>query len=128
MATIKTLSFKEACEKTGNHPVKSLPYSKPANTDEEAYNALKRLEIYAEAYNMQGKKKWVPKYSNIDQAKWRIWFIWDKALSAFRFGNTHYDYTDAFTATGSRHVFRTDAIAEHVATAHIDEWNKWLVK
>jgi len=128
MAKIKKLSFKEACTKTGHHPVKSLPYPKPANTEEEAWNALKRLQIYAEAYNMVRGTKWVVKYSDSNQAKWRIWFVWDSALSAFRFTYTIIEFTFANAATGSRHVFRTEAIADHVGTAHLDEWNKWLVK
>lgn len=128
MATIKKLSFKEACEKTGEHPVKSLPYPKPANKEEEAWNALKRLQIYADAYNMVRGKKWIADYSNSDQAKWRIWFIWDKAASAFRFHFTFYVYTNADSASGSRHAFRTDDIATHVGIEHIDDWNLWLVK
>lgn len=128
MAKIKKLSFKQACTKTGQHPVKSLPYPKPANAEEEAWNALKRLQIYADAYNMVRGKKWVVDYSNDNQAKWRIWFCYDRALSAFRFGYTFHAYTFANSATGSRHVFRTEAIANHVGTAHLDEWNKWLLK
>lgn len=128
MVKIKKLSFKEACKKAGHHPVKSLPYPKPINTEEEAWNALKRLQIYAEAYNMVRGKKWVVSYKNNNQAKWRIWFRYDPAVSAFVFIITNFDYSFAGTAAGSRHVFRTDAIAEHMATAHIDEWNKWLVK
>ena len=60
MAKIKKLSFKEACKKTGDHPVKSLPYPKPINKRQEAYNALTRLEIFIEAYNMvRGKIKYI---------------------------------------------------------------------
>ena len=127
MATIKKLSFKEACEKTGNDFVKSLPYSKPANQEEEAWNALKRLQIYAQAYNMVRGKKWKADYANDDQPKWRVWLKYDTSLSAFVFVHTNYDCTYALSATGSRHAFRTDEIAEHVGRAHIDEWNKWLI-
>lgn len=128
MAKIKTLSFKEACKKTGHHPVKSLPYPKPANKDEEAYNALKRLEILNEAYCMVRGKKWVVDYSNSNQAKWRAWFYFDSSLRAFVFDSTGDVYTFAYAGAGSRHVSRTSDIAEHMATAHIDEWNKWLIK
>lgn len=128
MATIKKLTYEQAAEKIGIDPVKSLPFQqKNLTKKQEAYNALHRLETLIEAYNMQGKKKWIVDYGNSNQAKWRVWFIWDKAASAFRFHLTGHDYTDANSATGSRHAMRTNKIATHVGIEHLDEWNKWLV-
>ena len=127
MAKIKTLSFEEACKMTGCDPVKVLPYQAPSNKDEEAYNALKQLEILIQAYNMQKGKKWIPDYSNRNQAKWRIWFFYDQSVSAFQFGDTLDGYSDADSAAGSRHACRTEEIADHVGKEHIKLWNKWLV-
>lgn len=128
MAKIKKLTFQQACKMTGYDPVNCLPWPNPTDEGQEAYNALKRLEIYIEAYNMQGKKKWIADYSNRNQAKWRIWFIWDASAAAFRFLHTHFDYTSAGANTGSRQAIRTEELADHIGQAHIDDWNKWLVK
>lgn len=128
MATIKTLSFDEACELTGRNAVTALRYSKPSTDEEKADNAIKRLEIFIEAYNMVDGKKWIPNYANSNEPKWRIWFVWDRALSAFRFSYTYIACSLADSATGSRHACRTDEIAEHVGTAHLDDWNLWLIK
>lgn len=127
MAKIKKLSFPQACKLTGNHSVNCLPWPNPTNEEQEAWNALKRLQIYAQAYNMVGGKKWIADYKNKSQAKWRIWFYYNDALCAFVFNYTYIVYTAASSATGSRHAFRTDEIAEHVGRQHIDDWNKWLI-
>jgi hypothetical protein len=128
MSPIKKLTFEQACEKTGYNPANCLPFANPKNKDEEAYNALNRLEIYIEAYNMEMDKKWVADYANSEQPKWRAWFRYDTSSCAFRFLFSTYDYTIAYAATGSRHSARTSDIAEHVGKAHIDDWNKWLLK
>ena len=126
MATIKKLSFNEACKKTGRNPAKALPHAKPANSEQEADNAIKRIEIYHEAYNMVRGKKWKVDYGNSDQAKWWAWFRYDSSLRAFVFFITYDVYTYAIAGTGSRLVSRTSDIAEHIGRAHIDDWNKWL--
>jgi len=127
MEKIQTLSFEEACQKTGRDAATALRYAEPVTNEEKADNAIKRLEIFTEAYNMQGEEKWVPDYSKRD-SKWYPWFVWDSALSAFRFDSTSGAYTHAYAATGSRHVSRSSEIAEHIGRAHIDDWNLWLKK
>lgn len=123
---IEKLSFNEACEKTGRNPEQALRYAKPANSEEEAANALDRLKIFTEAYNMVDGKKWEPDYSNSNQAKWWAWFRYDGSLRAFVFYVTFNDCTHAAAGAGSRLVSRTSEIARFIGVEHIDDWNKWL--
>lgn len=123
---LKKLSFQEACELTGRDPKQALRYATPANSEEEAANALDRLKIFTEAYNMVDGKKWEPDYSNSNQAKWWAWFRYNSSLRAFVFDVTYDGFTDAYAGTGSRLVSRTSEIAQFIATEHIDDWNKWL--
>jgi hypothetical protein len=123
MATVK--NYEAACKKLKKDPIKSLPYPTPADKDEEAYNALRMLEIMILASNSKG---WVADYGNRNQKKWYIWFIWDASVSAFRFNDTGYGYTDAPSSTGARLAMETEEIAEAIGKDHIDLWNKWLTK
>lgn len=126
MEIIKTITLEEACELTGRDIKKSLLFPTPENSEEEGYNALRRLNIYIEAHNMVDGKKWVPDYENDDEEKWYILFEWDVAAAAFRFHYTFIGYSGAVTHTGSRHAIRTEELAEHIGRAYIEDWNKWL--
>jgi len=94
------------------------------DADETYLQNVKKATIITRVLNAG----WVPDYSNGKQPKYYVWMKYDPALSAFRFGFTHNEYTHADAAAGSRHVFKTAELAKYFVTQFDSLVNQILLK
>jgi len=94
-------------------------------TDDEA--AYRKLKIIIKAIN----EKFVPDFTNDNQAKWYPWFKINKASasapSGFGFSDSYYRCTSASTIVGSRLCFENKEKCEYVATQFTDLYKQFLM-
>lgn len=122
MKKIKT--FEDACKKLKINP-KTLPVVKGLGESiAKAIIAYYKLCIIRDA--IVGKFK--ADYSNGSQRKWQCWCIYDASLSAFRFADAYFDYTDANAGSGARLSFETEEQAIYFGEQFIDLHNDMLLK
>ncbi len=107
MKKIKT--FADACTKVGKNP-------------KGRYTASQKVDIIVAAI----VGKWKADYSKGDQLKWRPWFIWDVAASAFRFCYSFDGYGSSTAGGGVRRVFETEAQSDYAAKTFLKEFNDEL--
>ena len=91
--------------------------------DQEYLDNVKKATIITRVLN----EGWKPDYSNKKEEKWYVWMQYDQSVSAFRFGITLYVCTDAISATGSRHVFKSAELAKYFANNFTDLINKIIL-
>ena len=77
--------------------------------DELYLQAVKKATIITRVLNAG----WKADYANDDQTKWYVWLKYDTPLSAFVFVDTDGDFTNAYSAAGSRHVFKDAKTARY---------------
>lgn len=80
--------------------------------DEFYLQAVKKATIITRVLNAG----WKADYSDKSQPKYYVWMRYDPAVSAFVFDYTSDEFTDANTAAGSRHVFKTAELAKYFVT------------
>lgn len=122
MDTIKT--WPDACKATGEHPVKSLPYPKPVNDEQEAINAFAMLNIIRRALN----GAWEPDWNNINQVKyWPYFYIYPNKASGSRL--SYHDFGSGFSASsvGSRLCFPTKELAQYAGKTFSTVYEKMFV-
>lgn len=114
-------SFEDACTILGLDPVKSIPYSEPANDREKAINAYAKLDIIAEALN----EGWKPDWSNYDQWKYSPYF-----RNKSGFGLSCNDYGSWLTNAnvGSRLCFPTSKLATYAGTQFEETYRELFTK
>lgn len=108
MELIKT--WPDACKATGEHPVKSLPYPKPVNDEQEAINAFAMLSIIRRALN----GTWEADWNNSSQPKYYPWMrinLSNPSGSRLSYGD--YANVSSGTAVGSRLCFPSKEVAEY---------------
>lgn len=82
------------------------------DADEFYLQSVKKATIISRVLN----GGWKANYADKNQPKYYVWMRYDTALCAFVFYYTHYVYTFAYSATGSRHVFKDAATAKYFVT------------
>lgn len=117
---IKT--FADACEDLGLDPDEQLPYPNPENDRQDAANAFTMLDIITESLLEGAKLDW----TNSGQRKWYPYFNDYKPGSGFRFGDSHYAWTNTHATGGARLCVDTQEKANYLGTQFIDIWNKFL--
>lgn len=108
MKKIKT--FADACKKISKDP-------------DGKYSASEKIDIITAAI----VGDWKADYSNGSQWKWRPWFIYDSASSAFRFDASDLNNTIAYAGSGVRRVFETEAQSDYAAKTFLSEYNNELL-
>lgn len=108
MKKIKT--FEDACKKVGKDPLAK-------------YSSSEKIDIITAAI----VGKWKSDYSNSSQWKWRPWFIWDSASSAFRFFDSFFDVTIPTAGSGVRRVFETEEQSDYAGKTFLKEYNDELL-
>lgn len=109
---IKT--FEDALAETGRPNVPDF-----SNVPEDIKNyfvAQYKMSVIAEALN----KGWTPDWDNVDEEKWRPWFVMEKA--DFRFDCSGYDCSCAYAGCGSLLCFRTEELSSYCAEQFLPIW------
>ncbi len=127
MATIESYAGKRdlyevVCEIDGVHPIGSLPWQKPTNSDQNGDNAFSKVQRIIRVLN----EGCVFDYGNSNQKKWRLWFEWDVKTSAFVFSDTAGDWSHSDTAGGARLSFESEKKALFFAKYFLKEMNDLL--
>lgn len=83
------------------------------------YTASEKVDIITAAI----VGKWKADYSNSLQWKWRPWFVYDTASSAFRFSGSGDIHVNTFAGSGVRRVFETEEQSDYAGKTFINEYN-----
>jgi hypothetical protein len=115
---IKT--YEDVCVELGESPVDEAACKKLGmNKNDIAYMKLTQV---VRALN----EGWVAKvYDNED--RWYPWFYHNESPSAFAFGASDYDNSDANAVSGSRLCFRTSELATYAGKQFLDLWREFIV-
>lgn len=119
--TDRIKTFEDACDILGLDPLKSIPYSEPANDREKATNAYAKLDIIAEALN----EGWKPDWSDSDQDKYNPYFT---HRSGFGLSCCGYDYWHSGTTVGSRLCYSSRELAKYAGTQFEEIYRELFTK
>lgn len=112
--TERIKTFEDACKELGVNPDYRPGINMPKHME-----ALYKLETIARALN----EGWKPDFSNGSQYKYYPWFKFVPG-SGFALGGV--SYVDTSTDVGARLVYKSEKLAQYVATRFIDIYNDYL--
>jgi hypothetical protein len=119
-------TFADACKITGDNPVKSLPYAKPANEEQEAINGFAQLSIIRKALNGD----WVADWADGNQVKYWPWMKYNpdkNSSSGFRLSYGGYVSGVTHASVGSRLCFKDKETAIYAGTQFASIYEKVFI-
>lgn len=130
MEQLKT--FEDACKIEGLDPEKVIPdfssYPKQHRKSMEAHAKIVIIVAAANRLDNDGKT-WIPDYSNADEPKYEIWWLYDFGKKGVPSGFRFYDraYWSTYSAVGSRLCLKTWKTAKYIAKQFEALYNDYLL-
>lgn len=120
--------FEDACKVLKLDPKKVIPdFSCFPEKDRKSMIAHCKIVLIVRAANLlaNGGKEWAPDFSNWDEAKYEVWFDYDKSSSGFLFDVS--DGRGTHSYVGSRLCFISREVAEYIGKEFISLYNEYLL-
>ncbi|MBO9671985.1 MAG: hypothetical protein J7577_00965 [Sphingobacteriaceae bacterium] len=122
LENIKT--YEDICKIDGVDPIKSLPYPNATDSEETAVNSFAKVIRINRVLN----DGWKPDWNNYEERKYYPWFDMEdyEGQSGAGFSCNYYVYGRAYSAVGSRLVYKTREIAEFAGQTFLEEYKCFM--